>query len=180
MDRGNCMFDHRQLFNLSAIAASPGVGSGLTARLTRNWQLSAIFTAFSGGPLNVTDGGTDQSKTAQGNDRPNQVLVNPYPAQQTTGQWFLPSAFVLQPVGTFGNLGRNALEGPGTINVDSALSRTFQLKERWSLMFRVEAFNTVNHPNWGTPTTSISSGQFGQITSFSAPRILQLGMKLLF
>jgi hypothetical protein len=180
MERGNCMFDHRHLFNLSFIAASPGAGQGWAFRLTRNWQFSTIFTAFSGAPINITDGGTDQSKTGQGNDRPNQVLVNVFPAQQTTSQWFLPSAFAIQPVGTFGNLGKNALYAPGSIDVDAALSRTFQMVERLGLMFRVEAFNALNHPNWGGPTTSITSGQFGQITSFGAPRILQLGMKLIF
>jgi hypothetical protein len=180
MERGNCMFDHSHIFNLSFIAASRGLGQGWALRLTRNWQFSAIVTAASGGVLTITDGGTDQSKTGQGNDRPNQILADAYPAQQTTAQWFLPSAFTIQPVGTFGNVGRNSIYGPGTISGDSALSRTFQVAERLGLMIRAEAFNTLNHPNWSNPTTSITSGQFGQITSFGSPRIIQFGMKLIF
>ncbi|HLJ16910.1 MAG TPA: TonB-dependent receptor [Bryobacteraceae bacterium] len=180
MERGSCTFDHRHNFNTSLVAMSPAIGNAFTQRLTRDWQLAPIVSLMSGAPLNISDGGVDQSKTAQGQDRPNQVLLNPYPAQQTVSEWFNPAAFALQPVGTFGNLGRDALTGPGTIQFDLALSRTFHIRERLGLDVRAEAFNILNHGNWNPPAVANNSGQFGQITTFGSPRIIQMAMKLIF
>jgi hypothetical protein len=64
--------------------------------------------------------------------------------------------------------------------VDVAVSRQFKLLERLSLQVRAEAFNALNHPNFGAPNANISSASFGQITSASDPRILQASMKLVF
>jgi hypothetical protein len=133
-----------------------------------------------GDPLNINDGGLDISGTAQGNDRPNQVLSNPYPAKRTPAEWFNPAAFVQQETGTFGNVGRNSLVGPTSFGLDVALSRTFQIKEKVGLMFRADAFNVLNHPVWQDPTTDITSAQFGQITSYGSPRIMQLAFKMTF
>jgi hypothetical protein len=63
--------------------------------------------------------------------------------------------------------------------MDLSLSRVFHL-EKVGLMFRVDAFNALNHPIWGNPTTSITSAQFGKITTFGQPRILQVGAKVMF
>ncbi len=180
LDRGKSDFDHRHTFVASLLATSPVSGAMWTGRLLRNWQLAAIVSMISGAPINLTDGGVDVSGTGQLNDRPSQKLVDPYPAKQTTTEWFNPSAFAVQPVGTFGNLGRDALTGPGTINLDMALSRTFQFRERLGLIARADFFNIMNHPNWNAPNTSVNSSIFGQITSFGSPRIIQFAMKLIF
>jgi hypothetical protein len=63
-----------------------------------------------------------------------------------------------------------------------ALSRNFPFKERWVLHVRADFFNILNHANWsgfGT-STGITGGTFGQITSFSSPRLIQLALKLNF
>ncbi len=178
-ERGDCNFDRRQIFNTSLVAMSPGFGSGFAKKLTANWQVSPIFSAYSGQPFSVTDGGTDISLTAVGADRPNQVLTgNIY--ENTTSAWFNQAAFAKQPLGTFGNSGRDALVAPGSINWDMALSRNFQMKERWTMHVRADVFNVMNHANWNAPTNSITSGTFGQITSFGSPRIIQVAMKLYF
>jgi len=96
-----------------------------------------------------------------------------------TGQWFNPAAFAPQAAGTFGNVHRNSLRGPGAFNMDLSLSWVFQM-EKVGLMFRVDAFNALNHPIWGNPTTGITSGNFGKITTFGQPRILQVGAKVMF
>jgi hypothetical protein len=64
--------------------------------------------------------------------------------------------------------------------VDVAVSRQFKLLERLTLQARVEAFNALNHPNFGLPVGNVSSANFGQITSASDPRIMQASMKLVF
>ena len=179
-ERGNCMFNHFSIFNLSAVLTSFARGSGFTQQLIRDWQVSPLLLWSTGVPLNITDGGLDISETAQGNDRPNQVLPTPYPGPQTPSEWFIPSAFAKQATGTFGTVGRNSLNGPGSFDLDASLSRTFPIKESFGLTFRADAFNALNHPIWQSPTTSITSAQFGQITTFGSPRIMQLALKLVF
>ncbi len=181
-ERGACSYDHRFNAFTSIVATSGGFGSNaILQQVTRNWQLSPIIGLVSGQPLTLTDGGKDISLSGQLLDRPNVVLPGSvYPGTQTVLQWFNPAAFAIQPTGTFGNLGRDAIYGPGTIQWDMSLSRRFQVRERYKLDFRADFFNIMNHGNWSNPTTSIASGTFGQITTFGSPRQIQLGMKLYF
>jgi hypothetical protein len=102
-------------------------------------------------------------------------------------------AFIANPVGTFGNSGRNALQGPGALSVDVTLSRTFPIRERIRLEARAEAFNVINHANFDNPQNTLTSSQFGLITQTAPapggslllpavgdPRILQFALKLHF
>ena len=77
-------------------------------------------------------------------------------------------------------MGRNAIYGPGQINFDMALTRRFTVGERWKLDLRADFFNIMNHANWGNPGTNITSGTFGEITSFGSPRLIQMALKLYF
>jgi hypothetical protein len=182
-ERGSCSFDHRFIFNTSLIITSPGIGAGVANALTRGWQFSTIGNLTSGDPLQISDGGKDISLSAQDQDRPNVVLPGSvYPATKTVGEYFNPAAFAVQPAGTFGDLGRDAVYGPGAIQFDAAFSRRFNLKgeSRWKLDFRSDLFNIMNHGNWSNPVTSNTSSTFGQITSFGSPRIIQMALKLIF
>jgi hypothetical protein len=196
-DWGPCVFDTRSIFNASLVATSSWKGGVWASRLLSNWQLAPLFHVSSGQPLNITTG-HDDSLTDLNNDRPNQVLADAYPA--TPGcksapcyQWINPAAFVPNPTGTFGDVGRNALRGPGTVNVDVALSRIFGISERFHLEARAEAFNIINHPNFvgaispaglvaafTTMNTNLSSSSFGQVQSAFDPRIMQFALKLYF
>ncbi len=176
---GDCNFDRRHIFNTSLVAISSGIGNAFTKKLTGNWQFSPIVSAYSGQPMTPTDGGTDVSLTGVGSDRPNVVLPGSI-YQYTQAAWFNPKAFAMQAPGTFGNAGRDTIIAPGSFNFDMALSRNFQMSERWKLEVRGEAFNVLNHPNWNAPGLSITSGTFGQITTFGSPRIMQVAMKLYF
>ena len=95
-------------------------------------------------------------------------------------QWFTPGAFVANPAGTFGNVGRDSLRGPGQISFDMALSRDFALTERFRLEARAEGFNVINHTNFNGPSATLTSSTFGRITSAGDPRILQFALKLIF
>jgi hypothetical protein len=80
---------------------------------------------------------------------------------------------------TYGTLPRNYFRGPGFVNFDLAFSKTTALVgERTKLEFRAEFFNIFNHANFQNPVTSITSGQFGQITTTYDPRIIQLALRL--
>lgn len=178
-ERGNCGFDRRREFNSSLVAISPGLGAGFARKLTAGWEVSPIVSLYDGQPFTPTDGGVDNSLSAQLNDRPNVVATGSV-YQNTTQAWFNPAAFAKQATGTFGNAGRFSLVAPGSINWDMALSRQFHYKERYQLSARADFFNIMNHANWNTPTNSITSGQFGQITTFGTPRLIQLALKLNF
>jgi len=180
-EKGSCIYDHRQIVVASLAVDSPAVGNAFLKKVTGGWQVSPIFTASSGAPLTVTDGGVDISQTGQLLDRPNVVPNTPlYPASQTLAGWFNVNAFVKQPTGTYGNAGHDLVIGPGAWNLDMALDRKFALKERLNLELRGDFFNIFNHGNWSNPTLSITSAQFGQITTFSSPRIIQLAAKFIF
>ena len=108
-------------------------------------------------------------------------MPNPSPQQ-----WLNPAAFVRQNLG-FGNAGRNILTAPGFQDIDFAISKNTAIKERFGLQFRAEAFNLLNHPNFGQPVNSFTAATFGQITAtrttrgdLGSSRQLQLGMKLIF
>jgi hypothetical protein len=71
----------------------------------------------------------------------------------TPTNWFDPCAFVAPAAGTYGNLGRNTIIGPGIQNIDMALSKVFKPTERLNVTFRAEMFNIFNHANFGLPNT---------------------------
>ncbi|MGA8540718.1 MAG: carboxypeptidase regulatory-like domain-containing protein [Terriglobales bacterium] len=178
-DRGNCSSDRRQIFNTSIVAISPKFGQGWTQRLLGDWQFSPIISVASG-PWFTVYTGVDNSLTNNMLDRPNVILSNPY-ANSNATQWLNPAAFIPNPLGTFGDSGRNSLRGPGNVEVDMALSRFFPLgSEARRLEARFEAFNIINHPNLGVPDNTLSDSTFGQIQTASDPRILQFALKFYF
>ena len=147
------------------------------------WQTGAIWTVQSGFPQTVTIGGVDRSGTGAGFDRPNATGVSPYPSNPTPSRWFNPAAFVEQPAGTFGNVGRNTLIGPGIFALDFSAHKEFRMwfSEQHTLQFRFEAFNVLNHPVWGAPNGNILSSGFGTVTGTAVPmRQLQLALKYFF
>ena len=177
-EQGNCSFDIRHLANISFIGESPRISNHLAANLIGRWKLAPIVSMRSGTWFTLGTG-SDNSMTGIGNDRPNQI-GNPYVRNLTTLRWITPNAFTPNTVGTFGNSGRNSLEGPGSINVDAALSREFNIDDHRRFEFRFEAFNVANHANFHNPNSTLSSSTFGVIQSDAGPRILQLAGKFTF
>jgi len=189
-DRGPCNFDVRHVFNASMVAiSSVKTGSSWANRLLSGWQLAPIIRATSGRRFTITTG-TDNSRTGLNNDRPNQVSDSAYSTNSTCPLATTPclrflapagTAFVANPVGTFGNVGRNSMVGPGALSVDATISRRFSLTERWKLEARVEAFNVINHANFGLITaTAGAPGGSLLLPSIGDPRILQFALKLHF
>ena len=135
----------------------------------------------SGLPVNPVTG-KDNSLTGVGSDRPDVASTTTYTGADhgKLYQYVNPKLYTANAIGAFGNAGHNSLRGPGYFGMDLALSREFKLYERLTLGARAEAFNLLNHPNFGGPNANISSSTFGQITGASDPRILQASMKLIF
>src|SRR5438046_3979212 len=101
-------------------------------------------------------------------------------------QWFDRRAFVLPLQGTFGNVGRSPLRGPGLFMVDTSLLKKVRISERLNLQFRAEAFNVLNHPNFGYRNEVLFQGteyspSGGVITATATTsRQIQFALKLLF
>ena len=106
-------------------------------------------------------------------------------------QWFDPSSFEVepgktcpcQPFGFYGNLGRNTLSGPHSVDVDFSVIKNMGLSERLRLQFRAEAFNVINHASFGTPpsepfdASGVLIPTVGRITSTDDARQVQFGLK---
>jgi hypothetical protein len=146
------------------------------------WQIGSIITLQTGFPLTLTSG-RDQSNTANGVDRPNTNGQESRIARgrQDPERFFNTQAFSLQPFGSYGNVGRNSVIGPGIINFDFSTIKDFPVTDRFRVQFRFEAFNAPNHPNWGLPDGYVSSPNFGKVRSTRTDmRDLQFGLKVLW
>lgn len=158
--------------------------------LVSGWTASAIVTAQSGFPFSPQLG---YNPTGNGDTRnPVRPNWNPnfngklYP--KTVRQYFNPAAFLPPATGTYGNVSRDALTGPGLTDVDFSILRNARLTERLGLQFRAEFFNILNHTNLMTPNevvyTSATSGispTAGVVTATSTTsRQIQFGAKLQF
>jgi hypothetical protein len=159
---------------------------GWTSTLLSGWETNGIVTLQSGRPFTVAllseidNSGTGRSILGFGaNDRPN-LVGNPELSSRTPERWFNTAAFAFPAPGTFGNAGRNILDGPGFQNVNASLVKNTALSERFNLQFRAEAFNLFNHPNFNLPDNFFPSPSFGRISSARDPRHIQFGLKLLF
>jgi hypothetical protein len=186
-DHGRCLFDRPHVFRLSGVYELPFKQN----ILTKGWQMSGGLQVQSGSPWNVTVGFDQAGTVVAGSERPNLVL----PANQImTGninQWANPAGFGLPAAGTLGNLQRDFLSGPGTVNLDYAVMKETHIKEQVRLQFRAEFFNLLNHANFALPNASafvqtVNGGgapnpTFGKITATTtASRQIQFALKLLF
>jgi hypothetical protein len=158
----------------------PFLSHGWGAYVLGNWQLDAIYTAQSGFPFTpVLNFDNANAGNASWPDRVcNGALPNP-----TLQEWFDTSCFVAPPQYQFGNSGRNILTGPGMNNVDFGLHRSFRIPagEATRMEFRADAFNLLNHPQFGQPGNTIGNPGAGKISSTSvANREIQLALKLSF
>jgi Carboxypeptidase regulatory-like domain len=185
LDKGVLSTNRPNILAISSVWELPSsYGNKFLKLALGGWELTGIFTASSGAPLTVR-AGTDQSLTGQGLDTADVVgnwsFSQSRSRQQQVMQWFNTKAFATPALGTYGTSGIDVLPGPALSNLDLALFRNFQLKERWKFQFRAEFFNALNHPVLGNPNTTLNAATFGQITSTQTPpRVGELGLKFSF
>src|SRR6266516_740957 len=181
LDRGNCELDRRQNFNTSTIYETPQFSNGTVLILATGRQISGIVRILAGQSLSVLSG-LDQALTgATADQRPNQILASPYvPNKSIQNGWINPAAFTQPALGTYGTLGPRNIRGPGSINVDMGLTRTFRVREKQSIQFRAEAFNIPNHVNRSNPILTFTDPNFGKILSAADGRTMQMALKYVF
>jgi len=192
-DYGRASFDIR---HSGVIQASYDLPFGRTAdsvwqkAFVANWQVSGILTLQSGLPFTPqlsynpsNDGDTRNPVRPSWNPNFAGKLINGGP-----DQYFNPLAFIQPLNGTYGNVGRNVLQGPSLAQFDLALAKRWTLSERTAIQFRSEFFNLFNHSNLNTPNpvvyaaaTGDPSPTAGVITSTATTsRQVQLGLKFLW
>ena len=179
-DRGLASYHRAHVLVFSYIYPLPfwRTGSEWYKKALGGWQVSGVTNMYTGTPLNLSIN-PDQAGIGQTAQRPS-VVGDWTSNARTLYQWFNTSAFTLPAAGTFGNLGRNVVIGPGVHNWDGSLQKYFNFNEKWRLQFRAEFYNMPNHLSWWAVGTTQGSSNFGQITSATDPRTLQLGLRLNF
>jgi hypothetical protein len=198
-ERASGDFDVRHGFNANAIYDLPfGRGRaflnapGVASAILGQWSVTAIATARTGLPVNVTE---DRSSTAVAtgyttSQRPNLVpgvSLTP-PGGHRLGQWINPAAFALVSGSGYGDAPRNIARGPGLWQADFGLAKRILLSERMQMQFRSEFFNIFNRAQYGLPLADISTNTFGQIVSVvnagpvgtGTPRQMQFMLRLEF
>jgi hypothetical protein len=167
-----------------------GDASGWAQRLAGGWSISSILSLQSGFPF------TPQLGYNPSNNGDSRDPVRPTYNPSFTGpiilgspnEYFNPNAFLPPIPGTYGNVGRDVLTGPGLADLDFSVLKNTNITERVHLQFRAEFFNILNHPNFGTPNavvfssaSSTPASTAGVITSTSTTsRQIQFGLKLQF
>lgn len=195
VDYGRSDFDHRHIAVISYVYDLPSFSNQnrLTRELAGGWQLTGIIRRQSGQALTTT-AGADRSQTGLNTDRAMKTASNVYGgtacAKVATAcvNYLNPASFVTVytntsfPLGTYGNTGKGAFNGPAFIGWDVGALKNFALSpsDRFRLQFHAEFFNVLNHTNLNNPTTAANSANFGNIQSSQDPRIGQLALKLLF
>src|SRR5581483_868485 len=197
--RGNCAgIDQRQQFVLNLVATSPKFSRPWTRRFLSDWQIAPILQIHSGQWLTITSG-TDRALTTVAGQTANQVLPDAYAANKGSANgngtlnWLNPAAFAIPALGTYGTTAYGIVQGPGMIQLNMALARTFRIWEKTTFQIRAEAFNLPNHLNPSSPTVARNSSLFGVINSDQSGnvggslqvnagdyRIVQLAAKLVF
>jgi hypothetical protein len=187
---GASAFDARHRFVTSTLYDLPigkgrrlGVANPVLNAFVGGWQIGGIWTVQSGFPITPTVGGNDRSGNGAGYDRPNATGVSPYIDNASPSRWWSTAAFTPNAPGTFGNAGRNALIGPRFFTIDASAHKEFRMpyRETHMVQFRLEAFNVMNHPVWGTPNANVLSSGFGTITGTAVSmRQMQLALKYSF
>jgi len=191
LEYGPADWDRKHSFTIATLYELP---FWKTNKYLGGWQFNQSTIIQSGTPFNVTycDAGSDRDI---GPNRPN-LIGNP-DGPKTRDQWFNTapigdpnSAFGRPAVGTFGNLPRNALRGPGYWRTDASLFKRFQVLADQALELRIEVVNLFNHVNLGNPHSEIgvpgnNNANAGRITStanFGADpqRNFQFAVKYIF
>jgi outer membrane receptor protein involved in Fe transport len=196
IDRGLSAFHikHNLSFNWTYDLPFGRTAGGLAGALVKGWQFNNITTIRSGIPftprLGFNRSNNLNTVSFIMHERPNlKPGISNNPILGGPDRYFDPDAFELPPAGTRGMLGRNTLIGPGMVEVDASLVKSFAFGESRALQFRVEVFNLANHPNFNVPSglivftnaESALSPTVGKITStVTTSRQIQLGLKLTF
>jgi hypothetical protein len=204
LNYGPSDYDARQRFSAYYLYKVPVLHTSnlLLREAVSGWEISGVTALQSGNPLNLTDVGPYLSKWCDAfgyyycPDNPNtsSFSVKRFNPRSNGNVYFDTSVFSHEALGTFGNVPRGLVRGPGFNYTNLSLSKNFPLSSDGvrSLQIRLDAANAFNHPNFDSPDTNLSDGpgNFGVITSVKSTadangdpqggRAVSLGAKIYF
>ncbi len=191
---GRSAFDIPHVFTTSWVYELPtgvgsrfSTGSWLIDHILGPWQVNGIIQFASGQNYHVGVSGDLANTGNAGSNNINggylraNLVGDPQPSDQNTGEWLNRSAFEVPAPFTYGNLGRNVFNGDSFANLDLSIFRKFRFLEDKIIELRVEMFNATNHATWNRPNAQIDNPNFGKIfQTRSTERQIQLGLKIHF
>ncbi len=184
-NRGRTEFDFRHVEFATVLWELP-MGRGrrfqtsanrFTDALIGGWDLTFTQQARSGAPLSISGG---YSNLGNGDGTRADIIGSPAISDPSPQLWFNTAAFAKPALYTWGSSPIGIIEGPGSLQFNTALSKRFRIVENKELQFRWEAFNALNRVNYNNPSTNVTSTLFGRITGAGSARYMQLALKLLF
>jgi hypothetical protein len=189
-ERSLSSFDMTNNFVVSYNYELPFDKLGGPRRLTQGWRLSGITRFSTGIPVTLL-ASDDRSLLGTNGSGPSELPIDTpnFSGGKLTFQdprsglpYFDTSMFSQETLGVLGTASRRFFHGPGINNWDAALEKDTRLTEGTSLEFRGEFFNAFNHAQFILNYADYAAGptNFGYVRSANAPRIIQLGVKLLF
>ncbi len=149
-------------------------GSFVQRQVLGGWSLAGLGVLESG--FAFTPG--ISTSTAGLATRPNQTGQVHLLKKKT--EWFDTTSYSAPLNGSYGTAGPGTIRGPREISFNIAGYKTFPIHERLNLQFRAEAFNFLNHTNFGSVDTGLGDSSFGQVTSALDPRILEFSLRANF
>jgi len=185
--KGRAGFDRTHVFAASFIWDTPFFkqGNDVLHWVLGGWQMSGIFSAYSGLPVNFS--ASNATLRAPDNKQwPTRIAGDPEVFGDIgPGQlYFDINAFAAPPENAFSNMTRHdSIDGPGFWRVDLSLVKRFHFGDRVSAELRADAFNAFNHPAFGNPNGSFGSATFGQVTGMAtaySPRLVRFGARVTF
>jgi hypothetical protein len=159
-------FQFAYVYELPFGSGKKWASGGPSKAVLGGWQINGIFSSFVGRQYTLSASGS--SLNMPGNRQtPDQVkdTVEKLGKIADDGTFFDTSAFARVTDVRFGTVGRNTMRGPGVVNMDLSLFRTFKLTEKLNLQFRAEAFNLSNTPHFSNPNGNVNSSNFGKVLS---------------
>ncbi|WP_109488101.1 TonB-dependent receptor [Occallatibacter savannae] len=183
-ERSLSSFDQRHLLNLQA-QYTTGQGleggtllGGWRGRALKEWTLMTQFTVGTGMPQTPSFPAAVPGTGWIGPLRPDLTGAPIYGGRN--GAHLNSAAFTAPVAGTWGNAGRNSINGPNTFSLDGAMQRTFRPNKHFYLDARIDASNLLNHPVFSSWNTIVQSTQFGLPQSVNSMRSLQGTMRVRF
>lgn len=198
---GNADYDVRHTFSATYLWTIPApFHQAFLTEVLGGWTVSGTFTAHSGFPYTVIDGG-QASALNRFNNSGGVIFANflggPQPSCGVDTSCLNPNQFTAATSG-FGRQERNQFRGPSYFDTDLSILKEVPLRrisEQARFTFGAQLFNLLNHPNFDQPIGNISNSQFGSILSTvsvpasilgkglggdASPRLVQLTAKFNF
>ena len=181
-ERGLSSFDQRHRLTADYVYEFPfGTNkrwlstTTLASRIFGDWQWSGNIAFATGMPFTarVLGSFTDVASGVNGTLRANATGQPVSLSDPTVAEWFNTAAFVVPPAGTFGDAGRNTIEGPHTFSVNMAMAKTFTMGDTKAFEVRLQATNVFNNPQFTTIDTVVNSPTFGRVVGVGGMRKLQ-------